>query len=289
MPLSITRDDSRYPALLCSIHDPPRLLWCDGDVGLLSGKECVAVVGARECTPYGEQAAFEIARDLARSGVVVVSGLAYGIDTAAHRGALEAGGRTIAVLGCGIDVIALQGNRELQGQIAAEHLLISEYPPGTEAAPWNFPQRNRIVSGLSRGVVVVEAGTRSGSLITASLALDQGREVFAIPGNINAPLSVGTNRLIQSGAKLVASVADILEELGLSREGVTLAEKMEGSEANGTEERILALLAQGPRHMDELVETCGCPVATISSLLLDLEMGGKVRSLPGSRFARGGN
>lgn len=292
----LTSTDSDYPPLLREIHDPPSRLWGGGDRTLLSKGLRVAIVGARECTPYGEESAFRLARDLADAGVVVVSGLALGIDSAAHRGALEGcGGKgtTVAVLGCGMDLNYPVENFELKKKIASQGVMITEYPPGTGTSRWTFPQRNRIISGLSSGVVVVEAGLKSGSLITANFALEQGREVFAVPGNINSPKSAGTSRLIQNGAKLVTKVEDILDELKyqtvkrVSSEDRPLFREEEG--ASGEEQRILALLSNGSQNMDELIDSTGYSLERLSSLLVELEIGGRVQSLPGGRYIRRGD
>jgi DNA processing protein len=283
----IMREDSRYPGLLREIHDPPRRLWVQGDCDF--GGLLVAVVGARECTPYGEKATYELSRDLARAGVTVVSGLAYGIDTAAHKGALDGGGKTVAVLGCGIDLPYPARNQGLKEKIAANGTVVTEFAPGTEASPWTFPQRNRIISGLSRGVVVVEGGVKSGSLITADFALQQGREVFAVPGPITSPQSEGPNRLIQNGAKLVLSVADILDELGASAQ-LPLTDRPSSEDDSESREAltVLKLLNEGSKHMDDLIASSGIGVGTMSGLLVDLEIRGKVGSLPGGFFERKG-
>lgn len=278
----ITPSSSEYPELLKHISDPPSQFWCEGDLQVTS-LSCVAVVGARECTPYGEKAAFDLSKSLAQAGVVVVSGLALGIDTAAHKGALAGGGKTIAVLGCGMDIPYPSENISLKKNIFQNGVVISEYAPGTQATVWSFPRRNRIISGLSLGVVVVEAGLKSGSLITANLALQQGRDVFAVPGNISSPLSAGTHRLIQSGAKLVNSVEDILEELKL---GVKTSFKEIKENISHAEKKLLHLLSNGPRHMDELLEATGSPMNELSSLLIEMELNGKIRSLPGSCFEK---
>ncbi len=279
---TITPSSSDYPELLKHISDPPSQFWCEGDLQVTS-LPCVAVVGARQCTPYGEKSAFDLSKSLAQAGVVVVSGLALGIDTAAHKGALSGGGKTIAVLGCGIDIPYPSENISLKENISQNGVVISEYAPGTRATAWSFPKRNRIISGLSLGVVVVEAGLKSGSLITANLALQQGRDVFAVPGNISSPLSAGTHRLIQNGAKLVSCVADILEEFKL---GVKTSFKEIKENISDAEKKLLHLLSNGPRHMDELLESTGSPMDEMSSLLIEMELNGKIRSLPGSRFEK---
>jgi DNA processing protein len=281
----LIRESSNYPALLRKIHDPPRELWGEGDLQSLSLGFFIAIVGARECTPYGEQTAFKLAKELAQVGVTVVSGLAYGIDTAAHKGALAGGGKTIGVLGCGIDVNYPAGNVGLRKQMIQNGAVISELAPGTKGAPWTFPQRNRIISGLSRGTVVVEAGLKSGSLITTHSALEQGREVFAVPGNISSPMSEGCHRLIQTGAKLVTGVKDILEEFGEEfKTGVSKKTPVVGVEVSKEEGAVLKLLSVGPLHMDELLASSGLSIEKMSTVLIELEMGGRIKSLPGSRF-----
>ncbi|MDR1068355.1 MAG: DNA-processing protein DprA, partial [Clostridiales Family XIII bacterium] len=197
----IEKGDPRFSARLSQLSDPPERLYCIGDVSLLNHTPAVAIVGARRATSYGKWAAQTIARRLAEQGVCVVSGMAEGADTAAHVGALECGGKTIAVLGCGIDICFPLSNRALKRTIEGSGLVVSEYPPGMPGAKYTFPQRNRIISGLSAAVVVAEAGVTSGSLITAECAADQGREVYAVPGNINRLLSAGANKLIRDGAK----------------------------------------------------------------------------------------
>ena len=208
----LTMDDATYPSRLRNIYDPPVLLYGKGSMPLFDDEATVAVVGTRSCTPYGVSAAEQLGYEMAKSGVIVVSGLAKGIDAAAHRGALRAGGFTAAVLGGGVDVVYPAENRRLYEDIAATGVLLSEYPPMAEPEGWHFPARNRIISGLSLGTVVVEAAEHSGALITANTALEQGREVFAVPGPINAPASKGCNRLIREGAGLVGCGWDVLEE-----------------------------------------------------------------------------
>jgi DNA processing protein len=255
----------------------------------------IAVVGSRRATAYGLHAAESLAGDLAARGMTVVSGLARGIDTAAHRGALDAGGRTIAVLGSGIDVIYPPENRSLALEIEARGALLSQFAPGTAPRPWNFPARNRILAGLALGVVVVEAGERSGALITASFAADLGREVFAVPGRVTDAMSAGPLRLLQDGAKLVRDWADVVQELpehwrrALRVPSTTFRASPQPSDRT-PEGRVLALLAvDEPRQIDELI---GCGIADASQLsaaLVALEIGGWARQLPGQRWvaARG--
>lgn len=281
MPSQIFLKDADYPAALKEIFQPPETLWTEGDISVLKESNCVALVGSRQCTEYGKKVAFDLARDLSRVGWVVISGLAYGIDTAAHEGALEGGGKTIAVLGCGIDLPYPAGNRELRKKIALQGLMVSEFPIGMKATPWTFPKRNRIISGLSRGVVVVEAGLKSGSLITANFALQQGRDVFAVPGSIHSEASRGTHHLIQNGAKLVMGVEDILEEWQLSR---PKQEKIPFHTVEGEAGAVLKFLSEGRTHMDELSEASGLTVDRLSFLLVELEISGKIKTLPGGRY-----
>ena len=211
----IKKEDKAYPELLKNISDPPEALYCIGDVKLLSGRN-LAVVGSRKCSEYGRTTAMRIGETAARNNVTVVSGMAKGIDRFAHLGALKAGGKTIAVLGSGVNICYPKENKALYEQIASEGLLVSELPPDTEPAPYTFPQRNRIISGLSEAVAVVEAGTGSGALITAERAASQGRDVFAVPGNINSQYSLGTNKLLTDGATPIAVIDDIFIGMGIS-------------------------------------------------------------------------
>ena len=257
---------SELPRLLRSIHDPPARLYLRGaaDPALLS--ECaVAIVGARACSPYGAQVARMLGRELAAAGLTVVSGLARGIDGEAHRGALEAEGKTVAVLGCGIDRDYPAAHSGLAREIELSSLLVSEYEPGVEPAPWRFPARNRIVAGLCAGTVVVEARERSGALITADFALEEGREVFAVPGEITSALSVGTNALLRLGATPLTSVGDVLESLGLEAPGAA------GPDVS---EAAAALLERLPAGVDELVRASGVPVAEVATTLAELELAG---------------
>lgn len=281
----IFRDDSQYPALLKQIHDPPASLWVQGDGDVFSRGQCLAIVGARACTPYGEKIAFNLAKELAQVGVTIVSGLAQGIDSAAHQGALAGGGKTIAVLGHGIDCRVSREKKNLWDKIVKDGAIISEFEPTEPGSHWSYPKRNRIISGLSYGVLVVEASFKSGSLITAHMALQQGREVFAVPGNVTSPLSAGTHHLIQNGAKLVTAIKDILEELKFSGLSVPVqGDFFENGEVPGDEGKILKLLADGPLQMDELLDSSGCSVERMSSILLEMEMNGKIESLAGNRF-----
>ena len=285
----ITRKQESYPELLRNIDDPPILLYVRGKVDLLRNG-CLAMVGARAATVYGRQIAHELAGRLCRRGFTVVSGLALGIDAAAHAGALQAGGATVAVLGCGLDVVYPAQNRGLYAEIADQGAVVSEYPLGTLPEPFRFPARNRIISGLSLGVIVVEAARKSGSLITAGFALDQGREVFAIPGRIDSCKSEGTHRLLQDGAKLVHSVDDIVEELSFSPAVQPASEPGRPSRVavplSAAEEELFALLDVYPQTIDEITRRCGMAVQKVSELLLMLELKGMIESQPGNQYQK---
>jgi DNA processing protein len=291
--LLVARGSPAYPALLDEIYDPPLVLYCRGRPDVLA-RPAVAIVGTRRPTYYGLQMAQGLAQDLGRRGVVVVSGLARGIDSAAHRGCLEAPGPTIAVLGCGIDVVYPREHHQLSRQIAGEGLLISEFPPGTSPAPQNFPVRNRIISGLALGTLIVEASEYSGSLITARLAMEQNREVLAIPGNLTSPQSFGPNYLIKQGAKLVQVWRDIVEELPaevrhaiLAKEDARPKRPPELDFLTAEESRILETLAYDhATHFDVVVGKTGASVPRLSELLLRLEMQGRIRQVPGNLFVR---
>jgi len=278
----MTLDDPCYPPRLKEIYDPPPVLYVRGKL-TPEDEWSVAVVGTRQATTYGQEVARRLARGLAQNRITIVSGLATGIDTVAHRAALEAEGRTIAILGCGLDIVYPASNARLAREIAERGALLSELPLGTMPKPGNFPQRNRIISGLSLGVLIVEAGDKSGALSTARHALDQNREVFAVPGSILAAMSRGTNRLIQDGAKLVSSVQDILEELNLTMVGQQL-EMKELIPANETELLIMRHLSAEPSHIDELCRSSGLPVASVSSTLTMMELKGMVRQVGGMNY-----
>ncbi|TDA67224.1 MAG: DNA-protecting protein DprA [Clostridia bacterium] len=281
-----TLADAGYPLSLKRINAPPPVLYARGDLTACQGISGIGIVGTRKATAYGRQMAKTLAFDLARAGMVVVSGLARGIDSAAHRGALAAGGKTAAVLGSGLDVIYPPENKDLAAEIAAGGVLLSEFPPGTPPLSQNFPRRNRIISGLALGIVVVEAGEKSGALITADLALEQGREVFAVPGPATSPVSVGPNRLIKQGARLVESAADILEELALPRLWEAEVEPAAGAEIalEPAEREVLSALAGGPVQLEVLAAEAGRPVSELLPLLTLLEVRGLVRRLPGGFF-----
>ncbi len=274
---AFTYHDPDYPSRLKEIYDYPPIIYVRGSL-LPEDEWCLAVVGTRRATVYGRQVTEEIVTDLARNKITIVSGLARGIDTVAHRSALEAGGRTIAVFACGLDIVYPAENANLARSIIQHGALISEYPPGTKPKADNFPRRNRIMSGLSLGVLVTEAGRTSGAMITARLALEQNREVLAIPGSILSPVSSGANHLIQEGAKLVSDYADILEELNLT----AVAHQMEMKEvipSSDTESLLLKKLSAEPAHIDEVCRSSGLPVSTVSSTLAMMELKGLVKQV----------
>ncbi len=278
----LTWDSPDYPSLLRNIPDPPPVLYVQGE--LLSRDEwALAVVGTRRASVYGREATRSLVGGLAAGGVTIVSGLAQGIDTHAHQTALDAGGRTIAVLGHGIDIIYPAQNRELARRIVDSGAVVSEYALGTQPEGGNFPRRNRIISGLSLGVLVVEGSKRSGAMITADYAAEQGREIFAVPGNILNPNSAGPNQLIQQGAKLVTTMGDILEELNLTM----VTEQAEAREIipdNETEAVLLRHLSPEPIHVDELGRATGLPISEVASTLTFMELKGKVRQVGGMNY-----
>lgn len=278
----ITLADAGYPPALLEIADPPNVLYVRGNPALLQQRG-IAMVGSRNATPQGIQTAESFARHLAAGGQCIISGLALGIDAAAHRGALAAQGQTVAVIGTGADRIYPARNKELALAIAERGVIVSEFPLGTPAVAHNFPRRNRIISGLARGVLVVEAAPESGSLITARLAAEQGREVFAIPGSIHSPVARGCHKLIKQGAKLVETANDILEELGNYHE--VAAEPAATAQASA-EPALLAALGHDPCGLDDLVERTGQSADLLLSELLTLELGGAVATLPGNRYQR---
>ena len=267
----LARPDRRFPPLLRQIPDPPAALWLRGDAAPeLLAQPSVAVVGARACSSYGRAVARSLGRDLAGAGLVVVSGLARGIDGEAHRGAIESSGRTVAVLGCGVDRDYPAAHAELARRIlAAGGAVVSEYEPGVEPAPWRFPARNRIIAGLCRVVVVVEARERSGALITADFALDGGREVLVVPGEITSALSAGTNTLLRLGATPVTCAGDVLEAVGL-------APVVETPPVDGLGATVLAAVAARAGGVDEIARACGLGAGAVAATLVDLELAGRV-------------
>lgn len=275
----LTLADPGYPRQLLNIADPPTLLFVRGDPSLLQ-RPALGIVGSRNATPQGLRNATQFSATLAENGLCIVSGLALGIDTAAHRGALGAAGATIAVIGTGADRVYPARNRDLALSIAERGAIVSEFPLGTPPIAANFPRRNRIIAGLSLGVLVVEAAVESGSLITARQAGEQGREVFAIPGSIHAPQSRGCHRLIREGAKLVETANDILEELDTSPAASPLPL------ADESEPALLALIGHDPCGFDELIERSGMPADALHGELLALELAGRIGILPGNRYQR---
>jgi len=272
----LSRSDPGYPPLLAAIHDPPPQIWLRGPAALeLLAQPAVAIVGARACSSYGRAVARSLGRDLAAAGVVVVSGMARGVDGEAHRGALEAGGPTVAVLGCGIDRDYPAAHAELARRIAENGMIVSEYAPGVEPAPWRFPARNRIISGLSRAVVVVEARERSGALITVDFALDQGREVLVVPGEITSALSAGSNALLRLGAAPVLGADDVLEAIGV------VVQRSASVELEGSVGAVLAALSDAPATADELARATGLPAAKVAALLVELELERRVSAEDG--------
>lgn len=278
----VTLADADYPKALLEIADPPPLLYAKGNLALLN-KLSIAIVGSRNASVQGEKNAEAFAQGLAEHGLCIVSGLALGIDGAAHRGALKAKGDTIAVVGTGLDMVYPAQHRDLAHQIASSGLIISEFPLGTRSKPQNFPRRNRLISGLSLGCLVVEANLKSGSQITARLSAEQGREVFAIPGSIHSPLAKGCHQLIKQGAKLVDSLQDIVEELNLNKAvNAPLAE--EKSAINQDQQTLLDAMAYEAVSIETLVQLTGLTVSTLSSMLTLLELEGRITGLAGGQY-----
>ncbi|MGZ8208866.1 MAG: DNA-processing protein DprA [Burkholderiales bacterium] len=276
----LTLAESDYPQSLLQMPDPPPVLYAKGRVELLN-RPCFAIVGSRNATHAGIRQAEAFGRTLSDAGFVVVSGLALGIDAAAHRGALAGGASTIAVVGTGLDIVYPARNRELAHEIAGSGCLISEFPLGTPPASENFPRRNRLISGLSRGCLVVEAALSSGSLITARLANEQGKEVFAMPGSVHSPLAKGCHRLIKQGAKLAESAEDILEELQMK-----IPARHQSEAAGGDPHPVLEHLGFDPCDFDTLVMRSGLSADALGALLTQWEIEGLVEALPGGRYQR---
>lgn len=282
----VTLADNAYPRALLEIADPPPLLYCKGRLELLNAP-AFAVVGSRNATPQGEKTAEAFSQALSDSGYCIVSGMALGIDGAAHRGALLGSGSTIAAVGTGLDIIYPARHRQLAHEIAERGLIISEFPLGTPSIAQNFPRRNRIISGLSRGCLVVEANLQSGSLITARLAAEQGREVFAIPGSIHSPVAKGCHQLIKQGAKLVDSIHDILEELGSAvPTPATETPSQQSATESAADNALLGQMGYDPVSIEGLMASTGLTSVSLSSMLLVLELEGKIASLPGGRYQR---
>ncbi len=288
--------EPEYPQRLLEIYDPPPLLYVKGDVGALN-RHSISIVGTRRPTPYGNQVAERLGRDLAERGLVIVSGMARGIDSCAHHGACQAtNGTTIGVLGSGVDVIYPKENRKLFGEVEQRGALISEFPLGAHPAPENFPVRNRIVAGMSLGVVVVQGAQYSGSLITARLGMEFGREVYGVPGNITVDVSFASNQLIKQGAKLVTSWEDVIEELPTEIRAelfpVTASTQQEraslfAESLSPTDQKIFGLLSVDEAvHVDELVEKAGLTSSEVLAGLCEMEMKGMVRQMPGKQFVK---
>src|SRR5215475_6191342 len=313
----ITLEDEDYPPLLREIHDPPIALYVRGDLKMACARPCLAVVGSRRCSTYGVNAALSLSRDLAQNGLTIVSGLARGIDAAAHQGALEiaressrqvseqvgkeAGGLTIAVVGTGLETIYPKEHKKLEDEIAASGAVISEFPLGTPPLPQNFPYRNRVLSGLCFGVLIVEAAEHSGSLITARLAYEQGREVFAVPGNITSQTSFGPNFLIKDGAKLVQHWRDVVEELPRDvRDRILGVDRPKGDDAQSNvqpmfetvalsddERKLLDMLTtDAPSHIDQLLISSGLNSSDLMTALLALQMKDRIKELPGKSYIK---
>ena len=289
----LSLEDKDYPELLKNIYDPPPVLYIKGR-NLKSNDKTVAIVGTRRASRYGKEIAQKLAFELASLGITIVSGMASGIDTSAHKGALEAKGNTIAVFGCGVDVIFPSENRSLASEIESSGALVSEFPLGTGAEKGNFPRRNRIISGLSLGVIVVEGHYDSGAMITAKSALDQGREVFALPGKVDSQTSFGTNGLIKQGAKLVSCLEDILEEFNMPLVSCDKFQEADTPESkpipkqrfNYEESLLYNLVSEQPIPLDEIVQKSHLSISSISSIILRLQMKKLIKQLPRKQFIR---
>ena len=282
----LTWDDPEYPPLLRQLPEAPPVLYVKGQLTEADREWTVAIVGTRKASAYGRQVAETLASELARNGITVVSGLALGIDAVAHEYALRAGGRTLGVLACGIDQVYPPSHVKLASRILEQGALLTETPVGSPPEGGNFPARNRIISGLSLGTIVVEAGETSGALITADRALEQGREVFAVPGNIFAQSSRGTNRLLKEGATLITSVEDVLEALNLKlvAQHTEVRAAVRGVPEDATEAKLFGLLSADPIHIDQIVRESGLPVSQVSSTLALMELKGMVRQVAGMQY-----
>ncbi|NMB41132.1 MAG: DNA-protecting protein DprA [Firmicutes bacterium] len=296
----VTEKNEDYPLLLKEIYDPPPIIYYCGDIKV-ANKCCLAIVGSRRHSFYGKEIAYKFASKLSEHGLTVVSGLARGIDTWAHKGVLDAGGKTAAVLGCGLDICYPPENKTIKKKIQDTGVILSEFPPGVQPLPQNFPRRNRIISGLSLGTIVVEAGKKSGALITADFALEHGREVFAVPGSIASPYSKGCHRLLKEGAKLVEKVEDVIEEITLPFTSKPLS--LEGNNKTGhipkgessyekqlqlkpEEGTLLKCIPYEPLSLEEIVSLSKIPLPLANTLLLELELKGIIKQLPGKYFVR---
>ena len=293
----LTLADARYPKLLREAYDPPIVLYTLGDLDRALAQPAIAVVGSRQCSTYGRNVAESLSRELAMRGVTIVSGLARGIDAAAHRGAIESHGLTIAVMGTGLETVYPKENRKLADKIREQGALLTEFPIATPPLPQNFPFRNRVISGLALGVLVVEGAERSGSLITARMAYEQGRDVFAIPGNITSSKSFGPNYLIKDGAKLVQTWRDVVDELPVEHKTAIISAEREESRPEqlsldevaltDSERKILGMLRMDePVHIDQLITSAGLGSGELMGALLKLEMLDRIRQLPGKSFVR---
>ena len=293
----ITLNDDRFPSLLRETYDPPIVLYVKGDVGGALGQPSIAIVGSRHCSTYGRNVAEMLARDLAERGITIISGLARGIDAAAHQGALDGGGLTIAVMGTGLDSIYPSDNKKLAGRIIENGALVTEFLLGSPPLPQNFPFRNRVISGMALGVLVVEGAERSGSLITARMAMEQGRDVFAVPGNITSGKSFGPNTLIKDGAKLVQTWRDVVEELPVDVKAAILSAERDESRVEqlrldevtltDAERAVLGLLTEDAAvHIDELILKAGVTRGDLMAALLTLEMSNRIKQFPGKCFVK---
>lgn len=280
----VTIYDENYPIGLKSLYDNPKVLYIKGKIDY--DKVTMAIVGSRKATSYGKWACEKFTKELVDLGITIVSGLASGIDTIAHRTTIDHGGKTIGVLGNGIDIIYPKRNHSLYKDMEESGAIITEFPPGTPPMAFNFPQRNRIISGLSRGVIVIEAQEKSGSLITAHHALDQGKDVFALPGNINSIFSSGTNKLIKDGAKPLLDIDDIIEEIIELQEMILLKNKKEINYLNysETEIKIIKMIEESPMHSDTIAYKVGIDISTVTGILTVLELKGVIKELSGRVF-----
>lgn len=283
----LTIADHEYPTILKHIHLPPPVLYYKGNIRKELFSQCISIVGSRKASYYGLKMSEKMAFELGEAQITIVSGLARGVDTMAHVGAIKANAKTIAVLGCGIDVIYPKENKQLYHDITRSGLIISEFPPGTPPYAYNFPQRNRIISGLSMGTVIIEASTKSGSLITAKYALEQGREVYALPGNINNSNSMGTNSLIREGAKIVLETKDILDDIFPMFSSHEKSSAQESEEILTKEEqRILELIKLGFTDADKIYQKCDYNISTINAILTKLELKKRILIHKGDYFIK---
>jgi DNA processing protein len=294
---ALTLDDARYPALLRETFDPPIVLYARGDIVRAMSQPAIAIVGSRHCSTYGRNVAEKLARELGERGITIISGLARGIDSAAHQGALDGRGLTVAVMGTGLDAIYPKENQKLADRIIESGALLTEFALGSPPLPQHFPFRNRVISGMTLGVLVVEGAERSGSLITARMAMEQGRDVFAVPGNITSAKSFGPNTLIKDGAKLVQTWRDVVEELPVEiRAAILASERAESADAqlkfdevtlSDAERAVLATLGEDePTLIDELIAKVVLARGDLMTALLTLEMAGRIQQLPGKSFVK---